>query len=220
MKLLVNGVELHYEKSGEGRPLLLLHGNGEDLHIFDEIFPKLARDFAVYAIDSRNHGESGKTDECSYEAMAEDIYLFIRELNLNKVNIVGFSDGAIVSLILAMRHGEVMEKMALLGVNLKPEDLTEEFRQFVIEKYEETKDPLLEMILEQPNIDIEEAAKVSVPTLVVAAENDICDYGFFARLSSAMPDAELKIVKGHSHDSYVVNQDILYPDFVSFFGRQ
>jgi len=138
MIIRVNNIDLFYEKSGNGKPLILLHGNGEDHHIFDKISEKLRQDYTLYAIDSRNHGQSVKTNDYSYDTMAEDIYCFIRELDLEKVHIIGFSDGAIISLILAMKHSEILDKMALLGVNLKPDDFTDESYQFIKETYEET----------------------------------------------------------------------------------
>ena len=55
----VNGIDLFYEKAGEGRPLLLVHGNGEDHTIFDEAAAELAGSFTCYAVDSRCHGQSG-----------------------------------------------------------------------------------------------------------------------------------------------------------------
>lgn len=217
MTTQVNGIALFYETSGSGAPLLLLHGNGEDHHIFDRLADRLASDFTVYAIDSRNHGQSEKTDAFSYDTMAEDIYLFIEAMQLGKVNLIGFSDGAIIGLLLAMKHGEALRKMALLGINLKPDDFTEESYQFVKETYEETKDPLFKLMLEQPNIDLNDVKGVTVPTLLIAAENDIYKPETFDNLLAALPDATLKIMKGHEHDSYIVGQDILYPNFVQFF---
>ncbi len=217
MKVMVNNIELAYEKLGKGDPLILLHGNGEDHHIFDEITKKLENNFTIYSIDSRNHGESTKTEDYSYETMAKDIYSFIKTLNLGKVNIVGFSDGAIIALILAMNQWECINKMALLGVNLKPDDFKEESYQFVKETYEETKDPLFKLMLEQPNIELDDVKTVTIPTLVIAAEHDIFKPELFIGLTNALPNAELVIMKGHAHDSYIVNQDILYPDLVKFF---
>ncbi len=217
MLINVNGISLFYETSGNGEPLFLLHGNGEDHHIFDVLVNKLSSDFTVYAIDSRNHGQSEKTDDYSYETMAKDVYSFIKEMHLGQVNIIGFSDGAIISLILAMEHKESLRKMALLGVNLKPDDFTEESYQFVKETYEETGDPLFKLMLEQPNIELDAVRNVNIPTFLIAAENDIYKPETFDKLLSALPDATLKIMKGHEHDSYIVGQDILYPDFVQFF---
>lgn len=60
---------------------------------------------------------------------------------LKKTNLIGFSDGAVVGLLLAMRHADALEKMALLGVNLKPEDFTADNYRQLSAAYEETKDP-------------------------------------------------------------------------------
>ena len=59
MKILVNGIELFYEISGQGRPLILVHGNGEDHHIFDALVAKLKNHYTCYCIDSRGHGICG-----------------------------------------------------------------------------------------------------------------------------------------------------------------
>ncbi len=218
MKIAVNNIELFYQKSGNGEPLILLHGNGEDHHIFDAIVKKLEHDFTVYSIDSRNHGESSSSDDFSYESMAQDIYCFISKLQLKKVRLAGFSDGAIISLILAMKHEECVAKIALLGVNLKPEDFTVESYAFLKSTYEETKDPLFKLMLEQPSIELEDVKTVLVPALIIAGEYDIFKTESFVKLAEAMPHARLMIMKDHEHDSYIVNQDIIYPDLLKFFN--
>jgi pimeloyl-ACP methyl ester carboxylesterase len=213
----VNGASLFYEKRGAGSPIVLLHGNGEDHHIFDKLSAKLEKDFTVYSVDSRNHGQSEKTKDYSYDTMAEDVYRFIEALNLGPVDLIGFSDGAIIGLILAMNHGETVRKMALLGVNLKPEDFNEEIYQSVKNIYEATKDPLFKLMLEEPRIELDQVKAVGIPVLLIAAENDIYKPETFTNLASAFPDATLKIMDGHKHDSYIVGQDLLYPDFIKFF---
>ena len=218
MEIRVNGVSIHYEKTGAAGPsMLLLHGNGEDSRIFDAIAPKLSETFTIYAIDSRNHGLSQKTGIYSYQTMSEDIHAFIKALNLDGAHIIGFSDGAIVGLTLAMQHGGIIGKMALLGINLKPEDFTEEAYQYVKSTYEETNDPLFKLMLEQPRIELDDIRHVSNPILVVAAGNDIYRQDTFQQLAEALPDAALKIMQGHDHGSYIINQDILLDDFLRFF---
>jgi len=218
MTITVNGISLFYETTGEGSPLLLLHGNGEDHTIFNELAAKLATSFTVYAIDSRNQGQSQKTDDYAYEAMTEDFYAFIQTLGLGEVDLVGFSDGAIIGLMLAMKHGEVIRKMALLGVNLKPDDFTEDSYQYVKETYEETKDPLFKLMLEQPYIELDDVRNMATPTLLIAADNDIYKPDSFTRLAEVLPNAKLKIMSDHDHGSYIINQDILYPDLIQFLG--
>lgn len=217
MDININGTTLYYEKAGKGFPLIILHGNGEDHHIFDMINDKLKKNFCVYAIDSRNHGQSSMTNDYRYETMANDIYEFIQTLHLDNVNIIGFSDGAIISLILSLNHHEVINKMALLGINLKPEDFIEDNYRFILEKFKETHDPLLKLMLEEPQIELEDVKDLYVPTLLIAGEYDLFKQDTFVKLKETLPLAKLKIMKDHDHSSYIVNQAILYNDFIEFF---
>lgn len=217
MHITANGVSLFYKKSGNGDPLVLLHGNGEDHRIFDAITEKLQDRFTVYAVDSRNHGQSEKTDVYAYETMAEDVHGFIEALDIAPAYIAGFSDGAIISLILAMRHPEALRKMALLGVNLKPADFTDRCYEYVKTTYEETGDPLFKMMLEQPDISLADVKNVQTPALLVAAEKDLYKPELYPALVKAMPQAELKMMYGHKHETYIVGQAILADDFIRFF---
>jgi pimeloyl-ACP methyl ester carboxylesterase len=217
VKAEVNAIELFYEKCGKGSPLLLLHGNGEDCHIFDELSARLKDDFTVYRIDSRNHGLSSKTGVYSYDVMAEDIYCFIKKLKLAPAGVLGFSDGAIVTLLLALKHREAISKMAVLGANLKPQDFTEESLGFINDTYGKTKNPLYKLMLEQPDIELDGLKAVKTPALVIGAENDIFKPETFANIAAALENSELMIMKGHEHDSYIAHNDVLYPDIVRFF---
>lgn len=216
MKVNVNNITLNYKKTGKGKPVILLHGNGEDLHIFDQLTDKMKRHYTVYAIDSRNHGVSSKTQDFGYDAMAHDIFCFIKELNLEDVSLVGFSDGAIIGLILAMRYENLFSKMVLLGVNLKPTDFKKREYDFLLEMYDKTKDPLIKLMLEQPDIDLSELKRIDIPTLVIAAQYDLFYRKTFQDIADTMPKAELKIMKGHDHGSYIVNSDVLYPILKEF----
>lgn len=220
MFIKINDISLFYEKSGTGSPIILLHGNGEDSHIFDKLTAKLQNDFTIYAIDSRNHGKSEQTDDYSYETMAEDVYSFIEALRLGPVDLIGFSDGAIISLILTMTHHSAVRKMALLGVNLSPDDFTEESLQYLNETYAETKDPLFKLMLEQPHIELDTLKDIETPTLLICGEHDIYKPETFTNIADALPHAILKIMEGHEHDSYIVDQDMLYPDFIHFFQEK
>lgn len=218
MEIQVNGITLHYRKAGQGRPLVLLHGNGEDSGIFDALMVRLQGHFTVYAVDSRNHGASSRTGDFTYEAMAEDLRQFIAALNLSDVGVVGFSDGAIVALLVALRKDVPLWKMALLGVNLKPTDFKKSAYNYIVKEYEATKDPLFKMMLEQPNIDMAALKDVAVPTLIIAGEDDLYYKKMFTGMVKALPDAALRVMAGHDHGSYIVHQDILYPDLLAFFA--
>lgn len=216
MKINVNNITLNYIQEGQGEPLILLHGNGEDLQIFDKLISKLKKQFTVYAIDSRNHGSSTRTEDFSYETMAEDIHQFIEKLELKHVSVIGFSDGAIISLLLTLKYPQIFKKMVLLGVNLKPSDFKLDIYNSIVEEYEKTQDPLFKMMLEQPNIELDNLKEINTPTLVIGAEDDLYNEDSFQNIADTMPDVELKIMKGHDHGSYVINSDILYPSLNEF----
>ena len=216
MKINVNNITLNYIQEGQGDPLILLHGNGEDLQIFDKLISKLKKQFTVYAIDSRNHGSSTRTEDFSYETMAEDIHQFIEKLELKHLSVIGFSDGAIISLLLTLKYPQTFKKMVLLGVNLKPSDFKLDIYNSIAEEYEKTQDFLFKMMLEQPNIELDDLKEINTPTLVIGAEDDLYNEDSFQNIADTMPDAELKIMQGHDHGSYVINSDVLYPYLKEF----
>lgn len=216
MKIEVNNITINYAKVGSGLPLLLLHGSGEDLTIFGPLTNLLKEHFTVYAIDSRNHGESSKTEDFTYEAMAEDMIQFIDKLKLKDVSVVGFSDGAIVAAMMEIHRPTTFRKMALLGINLQPSDFKEENIAYLKEEYEASKNPLFKMMLEEPNIPLESLKAIKCPTLVVRAEDELFEDKLYADIMATIPKASLLIVGGHDHANYIVENDMLYNDLIKF----
>ncbi len=148
--------------------------------------------------------------------MAEDIHQFIEKLELKHVSVIGFSDGAIISLLLTLKYPQTFDRMVLLGVNLKPTDFKLDIYNSIAEEYEKTQDPLFKMMLEQPNIELDDLKEINTPTLVIGAEDDLYYEDSFQNIVNTMPNAVLKIIKGHDHGSYVVNNDVLYPYVAEF----
>lgn len=210
MKIEVNDIELSYVKEGVGKPLILLHGNGEDHTIFMPLTARLKEYFTVYALDSRNHGESSKTDDYSYETMAEDIYQFVQKMNLEEVSILGFSDGAIIAVLMELTHLGLFHRMALLGINLHPSDFKEDCLAYIKNEYEETKDPLMLLMLQQPDISLKSLSAIQTPTLVVRAEDELFRDSLYEEIVQTLPHAQLLIMEGHDHGSYIINSDALF----------
>lgn len=219
MEIEVNNIILSYSKAGQGRPFILLHGNGEDRHIYDVLSIKLQQLFTVYTIDSRNHGKSSKTTDYSYNTMAEDIYQFVQQLNLNEAYILGFSDGAIVALTLELKYPNTFSKMALLGLNLKPTDFTDENYVFLQNEYKKSQDELIKLMLEQPNIELEQLRDIKIPCLIIAAEHDLYKPGLYTSIMKELAAAAYIEMKNHDHASYVIDQDILYPIIQAHFSN-
>ena len=92
MLIKVNDIELYYEVLGQGEPLVMVHGNSEDHTIFDTASEVLSKNFTLYLIDSRGHGNSTKTNNLDYRIMAEDIYAFIKSLKIEGFSYYGLAD--------------------------------------------------------------------------------------------------------------------------------
>lgn len=206
----VNGITLHYEMCGEGKPILLLHGNSEKHTIFDQIIPLLSKDFTVYAIDSRGHGKSSKVKEVHYQDMADDIVELIKELHLEKPILYGFSDGGIIGLLVASQHPELLSKLIISGANTTPDGMKRKFDVIFRGLYFLTRDCRLKMMLEEPHISNEELQKITVSTLVLAGSNDMIKDEHTKNIAANIPNSVLRILNGEGHTSYVTHKAKLY----------
>ena len=126
MNQIIGDMQLHYVKCGKGRPMLLLHGNGEDHTIFTEAAAKLKKRFTLYAIDTRGHGRSTGGDNLHYTVFADDMKAFIDCLSIEKPVVLGFSDGAITALLLSSRYPDSVSAVIAAGANTSPGALAEE----------------------------------------------------------------------------------------------
>ncbi len=202
MKIAVNGIEMYYEKCGEGRPLILVHGNSEDHTDFNGSIWLLRRHFTVYAVDSRCHGLSTKVDELHYSDMADDMVAFMEQLDIKDAVFFGHSDGAIIGLLAAMRTDRI--GLLLAGsANLTPDGVASWLRYGVKVAYSITKDPKLKMMLVEPNISKEDLASIKVPTVVIAGSKDLIEEEETRTIAECIPGAKLRILDGESHMSYV-----------------
>ena len=201
MKINVNGIEMYYEKYGEGRPLILVHGNSLDHTEFKDSIWLLRRHFAVYAVDSRGHGLSTKVDELHYSDMADDMVAFLEQLDLKDVVYFGHSDGAIIGLLTAMRTDRI--GLLLSGsANLTPNGVAPWLRTGVKVAHSLTKDPKMQMMLMEPNIAPEELATIKTPTVVIAGSKDLVDEKETRLIAESIPGAKLRILEGEGHMSY------------------
>lgn len=216
----VNGVDLHYVKVGQGRPVILLHGNGEDHHLFQTQIRQLSQaGYCVYAPDSRGHGANPPLPEYHFDDMAEDIYAFIRALGLKQPALYGHSDGGIIALLLELHHPGTLGAMAVSGTNLSPEgvlpSLLEEFSEIVRKE----PNPLITLMLTEPHIDPEALREIRIPVLVTAGENDLILREETDRIASMLPRATLIIVPGADHGSYIEGSEIMGKLLISFLAE-
>lgn len=210
MKIKVNDIELYYEKYGTGKPIILIHGNQESHEIFDKLIEKLKSNYEVFAIDSRCHGKSENPKEISYNLMCDDIINFIKELNIEKPILYGFSDGGIIGLLVAIKEHDLLSNLIISGVNITPDVfntfdllLTKLFYFFTRSKY-------IKMMLDEPNITIEDLKKITIPVHVLAGEKDIIKLEHTKLIANNIKNSTLEIIKNENHGSYIIHSDKLY----------
>jgi pimeloyl-ACP methyl ester carboxylesterase len=212
MKIEVNGTTIFYEEYSAGPPLLLLHGCGEDGQIFDKSIPALAERYRVIAIDSRGHGQSAplkKGEALHYDDMAEDVKSLADALELKKPVLCGFSDGGIVGLLLEIKYPELLGRLVACGANITPAGLKLWALAMLRMLYILTRKAMLKMAVTEPHITQEELSAIKTPCLILAGEKDMIREAETRRIAAAIPNAELMILKGEDHGSYVVHSEKL-----------
>lgn len=206
MTVSVNGIEIYYETVGSGRPLIMVHGNGEDHTIFDKAAEVLKESFTCYLVDSRGHGNSTAVETFHYEDMASDLIGFMEKLDLRDVVFYGFSDGGIVGLLTASRSDRIAT-LIVSGANISPKGVKLRWRILFRVMYTFKKDPLLELMMKEPDISDEILRNIRARTLVLAGSKDLIVERETRHIASVIPGAELRILEGEKHGSYIIHSD-------------
>ena len=217
----VNGIELYYEKTGQGRPLLMVHGNGEDHTIFDKAIGLLQEKYTCYAVDSRNHGKSGSTPELHYDDMARDMIAFMEAMDLEDVIFYGFSDGGIIGLLAASMCPRITT-LIVSGANLTPDGVKGSMKLLIRVLNRLFPKPEFALMLNEPHIGDELLGSIKARTLVLAGSRDLVLEKETRHIAAAVPGAKLHILDREGHGSYIVHKEKiarLIMDFVEEENR-
>lgn len=204
MELITQNGALYYDECGTGQPLILLHGNGEDHHIFDAAIPLLESRFRVIAVDSRGHGQSFPVSEYHYRDMAEDIRFLMDALELEKPLICGFSDGGILGLLLAYQNPDLLGGIVACGVNTKPQGIKGFWLSVFRVVYFFNRSPLFRLMLTEPDITAAQLMQIRCPVLITGGSRDMIRRKHLEWIASQIPGAQLQILPGEDHGSYII----------------
>ena len=210
MIINVNNININYEVYGEGRPIILLHGNSESHKVFDKLIDCLKRDYKVYAIDSRCHGKSENAKSISYELMAQDVISFIKKLDIEKPVLYGFSDGGIVGLLIAIAELDILSKLIISGANIHPSGLGNMNLFLYKIGYLFSRNKLVKMMISEPDITTQQLNSIKIPTYVLAGERDIIKPAHTKLIADNIPNSTLEIIPNENHGSYIVHSDKIY----------
>ncbi len=231
----VNGIKIWYAEFGRGRPVLLLHGGLANSDYWGNQVRALERRYRVIVMDSRGHGRSNRNARpYSYDLMASDVLGLMDHLKIKKAAIVGWSDGAIIGLDIAMHHPERVSKLFAFAANSDPSgvaDIAESpvFNTFIARAGEEYKrlsptptqykafvEQITKMWQTQPHWTATDLAKIRVPTWIVDADHDEAIKRENTEFMAAhIPGAGLLIQPGVSHFSFLqdphqFNEDLFH----------
>src|SRR2546423_12401084 len=128
----VNGMRLYYEVSGQGEPLIVLHGAFMNIPSMGAIIPRLAKTHRVYALELQGHGRSTDIDRpITYPNLADDVAAFMDAVGLQKADVFGYSMGAGAGLQLAIRHPDKVNKLIAASVAYDTSGLQPEFKAMI-----------------------------------------------------------------------------------------
>lgn len=229
----IRGFKMYYEIYGAGTPLLIIHGNGGSIKDFSKQAPYFSKRYKVILTDSRAHGKSMDTsDVLNYEMMADDLNALLDHLHLDSCLVIGWSDGGINGLLLAMRHPEKVKKLAVTGANLWPDTTAMEpsLHRWLgnavdsLSKVKQTPEvrhqyKLWEMMTREPNITLEQLKTIQCPTLVIGGDHDALLPKHTLLIAEAIPQSYLWILPNSGHAT-LINYSKQFNETVNDFFKK
>ena len=202
-------IELHCEETGDGEPLVLLHGNGEDGTYFAHQIAHFSQRFRVLALDTRGHGKSPRGEApFTIRQFARDLLAFLDARGIERAHLLGFSDGGNIALVFALAHPERVGKLVLNGANLNTRGVKRSVQVPIELGYRMARlfaglrakaranAEMLGLMVNDPNVAPEELAALTAPTLVIAGENDMIREDHTRLIAERIPNARLAFVPG------------------------
>ena len=221
----LNGIASYYEQHGSGEPLLLLHGGHCSIETWQSQIDALAPHYRVHAPERPGQGRTAdRPGPITFQAMVDDTVAYLDAMQVDSAHVVGFSDGAITGLLLALEHPHRLRSLVSISANLSPaafpdedestdpvEDATpppepdpedEAYARLSPDGPDHAKvvlERLYAMWMSEPQIDPASLATVSTPTLVLAGDGDSIPTVHSVEIARALPHAQLCIVPGAGH---------------------
>ncbi len=216
----VNGIRMYYEIYGEGKPLVLIHGGGSTIQTsFGRIIPLLAKNRKVIGVELQAHGRtSDRNGPISFEQDADDVNALLKNLNIDKADILGFSNGGNTTMQLAIRHPEVVNRIIVASAFYRrdgmfpgfwdfmekgtldnmPKTLKEEFLKVTPDsaKLQNLFEKSSRRMLEFKDWDDEQLRSIKVKTLIVAGDKDVATPEHYVAMYRLIPDCQLMMIPG------------------------
>lgn len=234
----VNGLKMYYETYGQGKPLVLIHGGGSTIQSnFGNVIPLLSKNRKVIAMELQAHGRTVDRDaDLSFEQDADDIASLLKNLNIDKADFFGFSNGGTTAIQIAIRHPEMVDKIILGSALAKRSGVPEWFWEFMeqatLDKMPEQLKTAYKQIapdtsglqtmhdrdakrmINFKDISDDQIKSIQAPTLIIIGDKDIITPEHAIELSRQIPNARLAIIPG-GHGEYIGEITTLSDAFIT-----
>jgi pimeloyl-ACP methyl ester carboxylesterase len=227
-KANIHGHNIYYAVRGGGPELVFLHGGGDSgERSFVHQLDVFSEHHHIVAPDQVGQGRTPDVPgPLSYTAMMEDTAELLSVLKIGHVDVVGFSDGGILALMLAVRHPELVRRLVVSGVNIAPEGLRpddlEELRATEIPTPTTIDEKLRHLWLTSPTeaeLNLGLLAKIFQPVLVISGDRDAITLEHTLKIFHALPNAELCVLPGTDHATFSGRSEWLNPIISTFLDR-
>lgn len=232
----VNGLKMYYETYGKGKALVLIHGGGSTIQSsFGEVIPLFAKNRKVIAVELQAHGRtSDRNADLTFEQDADDIAVLLKNLNIDKADFLGFSNGGTTTLQIAIRYPEIVDKIILGSALAKRNGVPEWFWDFMKQAKLENMPEQLKTAYKQvapdtnglqvmhdrdakrmanfKDIPDERIKSIKAPTLIINADKDVITPEHAIALHRQIVNSELAIIPG-GHGEYIGEITTIKPGF-------
>ncbi len=240
----VDDITIHYKVYGKGDPLFLLHGSMESMDDWAKQIPEFSKRFQVIAIDNRGHGRSTFTDKkMDYNLLSQDLVAVMQELKIDSANIIGFGDGGIIGLYLAINHPERVRKLVAIGANYKV-DTTAVYAQILdkVKAWDDDKmyqyvrnnfrgyqnyDQITQfthrmktMLLTEPNLTLTDLRKIKCAVLLMNGDHDIIKLSHTAEMFESIPRCYMSVIPGAKHYPQKEKANLVNPTILDFLNKR
>jgi len=224
----IHGHTIFYAMQGRGSALLLLHGGGDSgEHSFARQLDLFAEHHLIVVPDQVGQGRTPDVPgPLTYTGMMEDTAALLQRLKLKRVDVVGFSDGGILALMLAVRHPELVRRLVISGVNIAPDGLNpddlEDLRATQISKPKTIDEKLTLLWATSPTeaeLSVAMLGKIAQPVLVISGDRDAITLEHTLKIFHALPEAQLCVLPDTDHATFSSRPDWLNPIINAFLNR-
>lgn len=236
----VNGVKIWYSVFGRGKPVILLHGGLANSNYWGHLVPALSNRYQVIVMDSRGHGGSTRDSEpISYDLMASDVLAVMDFIKIEKAAIIGWSDGAIIGLDIAINHPARLTRLFAFAANSDPDGVADIANSPVFNKYLERAkaeyqklsptpteyDAFLAQITKmwetQPRFTADDLHRITTPTWIVDADHDeAIKRSNTLFMADQIPNSGLLIEPRVSHFAFLQDPEQFKDDVLHFLGQE